>query len=812
MKLMKLTKPLSSWRSCPSQSMFPLFSNHGVLGMNARNLLYIKPFNPRKAVAFADDKLKTKAFLAARGIPVAKMYARIESRKQLKHFDFSALPEECVLKPNYGFGGEGIMILKGRKGGKFLEQGRRPVEDDELREHIEDILDGKFSVNGMNDTAFFEKILVSHESFAPFRPAGLPDIRLVVFNLVPVMAMLRIPTAESGGKANIHMGGIGIGLDIANGVTTHAVQYGKVIQRLPHGTPTAGLPVASWDEMLHIAARIQYLTNIGYLAVDLTIDQEQGPVLLEVNARAGLAVQVANLAPLRSRLVRVEGISVTTPEKGVRLAKELFGRKLETSRAVKEEQQRPILGTREIITVSRDGEVIDVPALIAPEQERSLFSEELLADLHSEGDGEEGVFRVKFTLGGRKLQTAVRAGKMPDWTVKAIIGRRDLTGFLIDPAKSPEMILTRPAVKDDHRAIDRTLSQIDRSLMLLKHLKPDNLGEERDRAKQDPLYNPVFQYRALPEDLVEMEGKLNQLSTDDSSLGQLFKKKRTELLHRIDLLRARGDSRRFSDASSVLFGTPSSVLLAAAQSVLRSQIACALPPPEKELMPASKAAPLFEGVLQRYGLFDWQVKVRPSMVADCTVGGTSIYLREGARFSKEHVHSLIAHEIETHVLTAENGRNQPFELFRRGFAQYLDTQEGLAIWMQNRVLSEFHDKRFGPARNVLAIAYALEHGFAETRRYLEEELGYHAEKALSKAIDLKRGLSDTSEPGGFTKGLVYFRGLRAIEHYLEQGGKLERLFLGKVALEDLDLLEKIPGVKAPILLPLFLREGEAKKK
>jgi alpha-L-glutamate ligase-like protein/uncharacterized protein (TIGR02421 family) len=797
----------------PFDSVLPFLSHRGVLGMNARNLLYIKPFNPRKAVAFADDKLKTKAYLAARGIPTAKMYARIESRKQLMAFDFHSLPEECVLKPNYGFGGEGILILKGRKNGQFLEQGKRPISEQEMREHIEDILDGKFSVNGMPDTAFFEKILVPHDSFAPFRPAGLPDIRMVVFNLVPVMAMVRIPTAESGGKANVHMGGIGIGIDIAKGITTHAVQYGKIVKRLPHGAPVSGIPIAYWEEMLLHAARIQYITNIGYLAVDLTLDQEQGPVLLEVNARAGLAVQIANLAPLRARLERVEGISVSTPEKGVHLAQELFGRKIGSQRSAKEEDERPILGTREVITIPKDGEAIDVPAHIAPDQERTLFSPELITQLREDGgieaeEGGEPAYRVKFTLGGRKIQTVVREGEMPHASVRAIIGRRDLSGFLIDPAKTPEASLLRPAVKEDDRAIDRFLAQVDKELLLLKFLKPENLAEERVRAKQDPLYNPVFQYRPLPENIDQIERELDETVPGDSPIGHLFKKKRTELLHRIRLLKARGDARRLTDASSVLYGSPSSVLMASAGSVLRSQIACDLPPPENKMLTAEQAAELFEEVLQRYGLHDWQVKVRPSLVADCTVGGTSIYLREGAKFSREHVSSLIAHEIETHVLTAENGVNQPFELFRRGFASYLDTQEGLAIWSQNRVLSPHHEKRYGPARNVLAIAYALEHSFAETRRYLEEELFYRPEKALSKAIDLKRGMTDTSAPGGFTKGLVYFRGLRAIEHYLQQGGDLARLYIGKIALEDLDLLEQIPGVKAPILLPMFLREEQ----
>jgi alpha-L-glutamate ligase-like protein/uncharacterized protein (TIGR02421 family) len=797
--------------------MFNFFSNHGVLGLNARQLLYIKPYNPRKAVAFADDKLKTKAFLQARGVPTAKMYARIENRQQLKHFDFAGLPDECVLKPNYGFGGEGIIILKGRKNGMFLEQGKRPIPEQELREHIEDILDGKFSVNGRQDSAFFEKILVADPSFAPFRPAGLPDIRIIVFNLVPVMAMIRIPTAESGGKANLHVGGIGLGIDMAKGVTTHAVQYNKPIKELPHGASPSGIPIAHWEELLLISSRIQYITNIGYLAVDLTIDEEQGPVLLEVNARAGLGVQIANLAPLRARLERVEGISVPTPEKGVRLALELFGRKLETSRAEREEDARPILGVRELITIPKDGETMDVPVLIAPDRERTIFSPDLIAQLLDEGviepaESAELSYRVKFTLGGKKIQTVVRSEPMPQPNVSAIIGRRDVTGFLLDPAKASDVTQLKTSVKEDERAIDRTLSQMDKALLLLRHLKPENLFEERQRAMQDPLYNPVFQYRPLPEDIEEMAQRLDDIAIDESPVGHLFKKKRTELLHRISLLKARGDARKFTDASSVLFGQPSSVLLASAQSVLKSQIACDLPPHPDALLTAENAVPIFEEVLQRYGLHDWEVKVRPAMVADCTVGGTSVYLREGALFSREHVQSLIAHEIETHVLTAENGEHQPFELFRRGFAQYMDTQEGLAVWMQNRILSPHHEKRYGPARNVLAIAYALEHSFADTRTYLQEELGYRPDKALSKAIDFKRGMSDTSQPGGFTRGLVYFRGLRAIEHFIEQRGDLARLFIGKVALEDLDIIEQIPGVRDPILLPLFLREKDEVKK
>lgn len=795
--------------------MFPFTSSHGILGLNARNLLYIKPFNPRKAISFADDKLKTKAYLGARGIPVAKVYARIEDHRQLRSFDFSQLPDTCVLKPNYGFGGGGILVLKGRdKNGQFLEQGKKPITEREMREHIEDILDGKFSVNGLPDTAFFEKILVPDAAFSSFRPSGLPDIRIIVFNLVPVMAMLRVPTSGSGGKANVHLGGIGIGIDIAKGVTTYATQYNKRIRTLPHGVSPDGIEIPHWEDLLLIASRIQSITNIGYLAVDLTLDADMGPCLLEVNARAGLMVQVANLAPLRSRLERVEGINVQTPEKGVRIAQELFGAKAVESQP---EVSRPVLGLHETITVTASGSSIDVPCRIAPDEERTMFSPALMtqlrkADAADTAEGDDSLFRVKFTLGGQKIQTVVQEGMVKPASVRAVIGRRDLSGFLIDPGKVTPNVARRSQVKEDLRAIDKALTQADEAVQLLKYVKPSNLMEERERAQNDPLYNPVFQYNPNPEDLSEIETRLSQLAIDESPLGLLFKKKRRELLQRITLIRSRGDARLFTDASCALFGQPTSALLTGAQTIMQSRSACDMPDPESSWLTAGEVQGKFEEILTQYGLDGWKVVVRERTVARCTVGGQTITLRGGIMFPPSDVLGLIAHEIETHVLTAENGEHQPFTMFRTGFAHYLDTQEGLAIYNQNRILSSHHEKRLGAVRSLLGVAYALEHGFADTRRYLIEQLGYSPEKALNKVMDIKRGIGDTSEPGAFTKGIVYYRGLRAIEHFVENGGDLKRLYVGKIALEDLDIVEAIAGVKKPVLLPMFLREKKDNEK
>ena len=781
--------------------MSPLLRSSGILGLNARNLLYIKPFNPRNAVAFADDKLKTKMFLGSRGIPVAKVYARIENRRQVQEFDCKSLPDECVLKPNEGYGGEGIVVLRGRRNGEFLENGKPPVTERQLRNHIEDILDGKYSLSGHRDTAFFEQILTAHDCFARFRPAGLPDIRIIVVNLVPVMAMLRIPTAKSGGKANVHLGGIGIGIDIAKGVTTHATQYNRLIKELPHGGSPAGVVIPFWDEILLISTRIQQITNIGYIAVDITIDRDMGSTLLEVNARAGLMVQVANLAPLRSRLERVAGLKVSSPEKGVRLGQELFGEKV--ARASKEKNP-PVLGTKESIAVSGTGGTVEITARIAPDRERSAFSPELAAELLERGmlepTAEGNAYRVKFTLGGTKVQTAVESTEMrgPE---RAMIGRRDLSGFLIDPLRT-DAPTTRIRVRHDLRAVDRLLAQADNTFSLLRALKPVNLLEERRRAEKDRKYEPLFQYPPLSEDIEEIEKRMKIPVRDDSPLGELLKRKRAELLLRLELLRVRGNSASsFTEISTRLFGAPSQHLHRRAEHMVSEGNVAV----EEKSLTAEDASEILQQALDRYGLHEWRCVIRETLVADCAVGGRTLALRKGAIFSPAHVAALVAHEIEVHALTTENGAHQPWLLLRRGTAGYLTTQEGLAAWSQNRVLPEDHPKRLGPARSFLAVEYARTHGFRDTRNYLETVLGYAPEKALNKAIDVKRGLTYTGEPGGFTKGSVYFAGLTSIEAYTSGCGDLRRLFLGKVTLEDLALVEQIPNLAAPLLLPEWLR-------
>ncbi len=349
--------------------MFEFFKkSRKLLGMNSRNLDFIRPFNRLKAKRLADDKLLSKRILKKNGIAVPKLIAKIKSLEDLENFDWQSLPTSFALKPNRGFGGEGIIVVYGKKKNRedaWIKADRSLLTIEDLRSHIRNILDGSFSLSNTPDIAFFEERLQLLKLFKPYSYKGIPDIRVIVFNKVPIMAMLRLPTKESGGKANLQQGAVGVGIDMATGVTTTAIQgKNSFIEKIP-GTPlsVSGLRLPYWKDMLLLASKSQEISNLGFLGVDIAIDKENGPTILELNARPGLSIQVANLAGLAERLRRVSGLKIKTIEKGVRMGMDLFGGEIEEE--VEEISGKKVIGTVEKVKlISKDGKEIEVEARI----------------------------------------------------------------------------------------------------------------------------------------------------------------------------------------------------------------------------------------------------------------------------------------------------------------------------------------------------------------------------------------------------------------------------------------------------------------
>lgn len=782
--------------------------NPGLLGINARNLLYIKAYNPKKAVMLADSKIKTKNYLSARGIPVAKMYNAIYSKKKLEQFDFNSLPNSFVIKPNAGFGGEGILLIKGRKGVNFIDNNNEILTQEELSRHISDILDGRYSIADISDVALFEQLLIAPDMFKKMAHKGLPDIRIVTHNLIPVMAMLRLPTEGSQGKANIHLGGIGVGIDIAKGDMTFVTQYNKSIDVLPGFGDVKGIKIPHWDELLLIASRVQQVTNLGFAAIDLTLDKNIGPVLLEINARAGLAVQVANMAPLRKRLERVEGIKVNTPEKGVRIAQDIFGQKLETKSF---ELDKIIIGNFERVEVIGRKKNEKIIAQIDPNLEKTFIDDSLAEEI---GLGEEG--KCKFNLADQRVTTVVVTKDFSKENYKMIIGQRDLRNFLIDPSKkiapsggdnkAPHFSHVKKDFTDkDLLKIDKDLYEIDDKIKLLYHLKPINLKEEHTKFLVDPSYNPQFQYKDLRFDPNSLYTRLQRIEFPDTPIGILWKKKANEIHRKIELLESRSTD-QFTKKSINLYSSPNKKLLDEALRFIH-KMPKKFPPPTV-VYNSKEAKKIFEKHIDECGLKGWSVKIKEDLVSDAIAGKqNTIFIRTNATFAADRLKGTIAHEVDTHVFTAMNGALQPYKIFQRGLADYLTTEEGLAMYNQEKTESSETSKKYWAASSVVGIYTAIRGSFAEVYSEILN-LGFDADRAWKVALKAKRGMSDTGKHGAFTKDFVYYKGYKMIQKFVKNGGNLIDLYVGKTNLDDLELVKKVKGLKTPIYLPSYLREEE----
>ena len=785
------------------------FHDPGMLGINARNLQYIRAYNPKKAIMLADSKIKTKNFLSARGIPVAKLYATIHNKQELEKFDWNGLPSSFVIKPNSGYGGEGILIIIGRKGGNWIKNNEELITQEELARHVSDILDGRYSIANISDIAFFEQRLEAPEPFSTMSYKGLPDIRVVVHNLIPVMAMMRIPTEISQGRANVHFGGIAVGIDIAKGEMTHITQYNKEIDSIPGFGEVRGIKIHHWNEILLIASRVQQITNLGFAAIDITLDKNVGPVLLEINARSGLAVQVANMAPLRKRLERIEGIKVATPEKGVRIAQDIFGQKIEAKEEIAE---KPVVGNLERVEIMGKKTNKKIIAQITPSIEKSVLDKQVAKEI--------GLAKgfCKFNLMDIRIQTVVDTADFGKEKYKMQIGRRDLRDFLIDPTKhmaaekavaekeaSSVAHIVRQFSDEDLRKIDEEIINIDREIHLLSHLKPVNLKEEHNKFLVDPTYNPQFEYKPLSFSPNNLYARLKRIEFPDTPIGILWRKKVDEIKRKIELLESRGTD-HFTAKSIHLYGAPDEKMLNEALKEIE-KMPSKFPKPEKVLN-TKEAKEVFEKAIEDFGLKGWSVKIKKEMVSDVISGKENIVMiREGATFSEERLKGNIAHEIETHVFTAMNGSLQPYKIFQRGIADYLMTEEGLAVYNQEKVETEETEKKYWPASSVIGIYTALHGSFADTYATLIK-YNFEIDRAWKVALKAKRGLKDTSKPGAFTKDCVYFKGYRMIKDFVDKGGDIRDLYYGKINLNDLDLVKKVKGLKAPVYLPGYLRESE----
>jgi len=301
----------------------------GILGMNRRNHAYIHRYNARRLYPNVDDKLKTKILAKKAGIPAPELLEVVSSQHEVRRA-VARLEKrsEFVVKPSKGAAGRGILVVAGRREGRFVATCGALVSSDRIYRHISNILSGLHSIGGVPDVAMIEQRIEVSEIFDGYSFQGLPDVRIIVYKGYPVMAMSRLSTAASGGKANLHQGAVGVGIDLKTGKARSAVQFDRLVERHPDTERRfRDLVMPLWREQLLIAARCHEMTGMGYLGVDVVLDHRRGPLILELNARPGLAIQTANglgLVPRLERIDQIDADEMPAPEERVAFSQEAF--------------------------------------------------------------------------------------------------------------------------------------------------------------------------------------------------------------------------------------------------------------------------------------------------------------------------------------------------------------------------------------------------------------------------------------------------------------------------------------------------------
>lgn len=264
-----------------------------VVGINSRNREFVYKHNTKPLLSLAADKLEAKVALSKYNIPVPETLGACST-----HREINALMETIktlsrfVIKPNNGSQGNGILVIIGKKEEHYISASGKQWSITDIKQHVNEILSGIYSQDGDTDTAYIEPLILQHSSLQDLAPYGLSDIRIVAGKGKLVSAMLRMPTKQSSGKANLHQGAIGVAIDLETGITTRCSIKGQNITHHPDsGAALVGIAIPFWDEITTMAEDSFRAIPLGYLGVDVCLDKDNGPLILEVNGRPGLEIQ-----------------------------------------------------------------------------------------------------------------------------------------------------------------------------------------------------------------------------------------------------------------------------------------------------------------------------------------------------------------------------------------------------------------------------------------------------------------------------------------------------------------------------------------
>ncbi len=769
--------------------------NYGLLWQNARNLNYIKGSNFAVARKMADSKLKTKEFLKSKWVSVPETLYIIKKYKDINSEILEKLEPPFVVKPNNWYGWKWILIFDSKDSlWNFVSNTWEIYDKDRMLNHFSYILDWFFSLSGTRDKVLIErKIILSNEIDLLWK-YWLPDIRVIVYNMVPVIAMLRVPTKESDWKANLHGGACWVGIDIWTWKLTFITRKSKIIKSIPWIWDVRWIKIPSWEKMLKLAVKVQQITKIKYLWCDIVLDEKLWPLLLEMNIRAGLEVQISNLAPLKSRLDRVEWIRVNSVEKWVRLWRDLFSWDVEER--IKSITWKKVLWVKEYININLNNRQYKYLVNIRVSQNTSFINKSFLEDILKINT--KNIAKIKLDCKILWKQKTIKFLIKEMDGINMILGLSALKWFLIDPYKYKKWEIPisndlnlwawkNYAITKNYEKqllnIDKQIMDIDKKLLLLKFITPNNLEKEKQEFINSWWkYIPHFKYNELKLDLDKLEDNLKNIEIPDIPLKNIYKEKKQEVLNKLSFLKAfkKQDTEWMYLFSEQLFWKIDSYNLEYSNDVLKN----------KQDIKTETEYLVYEEIKEEIKKFNhiyWiKIKLQKGQTtARFSMKWNNMIFREKSKVWKKEIRSIIAHEIEWHYLRKFNWKKIKFSIFSKGTAGYLQTEEWIAIYNQNRFLNKSSSKYYNIFERYYFINFTQKHSYRRLMEKLTEYYNNNLEKVFLYMLRLKRGYEDVTKSWCFMKDVVYVNWFLEIKDYIDSWEDLKELYLWKIWIKDL---------------------------
>lgn len=779
------------------------FKNYWILGQNARNLNFISQYNNEYAKNLADSKLKTKEFLSKKWVAVSESILVIKNVTEKQELDLDSLPLPFVIKPNAWYGWKWILIIdKKDELGNFITNDWDSYSPKELLKHIREILDWFYSLSWSRDKVIFERKIILDHSIDLLWKYWLPDIRVIVFNSIPVIAMLRVPTANSKWKANLHAWACWVWIDIWTWKLTYITQFWKMVKSIPWIWDVRWIPLPSWNDVLKLAVKVQQTTEIWYVGCDIVLDDKIWPLLLEVNVRPWLEVQVANLTPLYERLKKVQNIKVSSLEKWVRLWKDLFWWDIEEK--IKNISWKKVLWNKEYLSIYYDSKEFKYITDINIWKNQNYISKDFLINILKYPTEKIKDDIVKFKMSLLWESRIAKFNISEDLKKTNIVLWKDiLYWFLVDPFKYKESDLPfdikNSMVKEKNIVIlkwyeeqllklDKTLVDIDKKLNILKIIAPKNLSQERLKfVESKGTYVPKFEYNEVWFDVLALINQVSKIEIPDIPLWHIYELKKQEILNKLYFVNAfvKQNIKDLTKYSKLLYWDITQENLIQAKEVISHKPEVVS---EEEFLTIDEIRDYIKKFNHIYSVNI--TLVEKDTWARFSIKWDKLYVISRVWVWKRELRAIIAHEIEWHYLRKINGQKAKFSILSNWTANYISTEEWLAIHNQNRFLSRKDSKYYSIFERYYFLDYAQKNNY---KKLVEEHLKYYEDKyslAFNYIVRLKRWVKDVTQNYVFTKDVVYLNWFNDIKNFIKNGWKINELYLWKIWINDLQEFKK----------------------